>query len=121
MSPAELGDAILRATGGAGLRVADERDLQEQLAALLAAAGVAHQREAPLGPRSRVDFLVGGIVLEVKVGGGLSDLTRQVVRYAEHATVLGVLVVTTRRAHRDLPDQVLGKPLAVLCIGDLLL
>lgn len=121
MSPAELGAVLLAALGGAGLRVADERDLQEQLAGLLAAAGIAHQREARLGRRDRLDFLVGAVAVEVKTGGGLSELTRQIFRYVEHGAVQGVLVVTTRRAHRDLPDAVLGKPLAVLCIGDLLL
>lgn len=63
----------------------------------------------------------GGVAVEVKTKGGLSDLTRQVYRYAELASVSGVLVVTTKNMHARLPPEAMGKPVATLCLADYLL
>jgi hypothetical protein len=77
-------------------------------------------REHRLGPRDRVDLMVWldaahtrGIGIEVKVKGTTVALARQVMRYAEHPAIVGVVVVTTRHMHDCLPDTLNGKPVAV--------
>jgi len=107
---------------------ASERELQDAIGRALVALALPAIREAPLTPQDRVDFLVGsfplallpacGVALEVKVGGSLADLTRQLFRYAESPRVLSLLVVTTRSRHRNLPSTIAGKPLVVLCLSD---
>lgn len=82
---------------------------------------VGYRREVSLGRGCRVDFMIGSLAVELKVGGSLADLTRQLSRYAEKDDVSGILVVTTRQAHRYLPETLNKKPIAVLCLGDQLL
>lgn len=134
MTPDELADQLRARFAAAPPVCASEYDLQraigEHLRSLLAQpdhAGPIVTAEHRLTPQSRLDFYVralgapAGLVVEVKVDGSLSDLTRQLFRYAEHATVLGILVVTTRHRHRALPSLILGKPIGVLYLGDSML
>jgi hypothetical protein len=134
VTPADLADQLRARFGAAPPVCASEYDLQraigEHLRALLVRTdhtGPIVTAEHRLTPQSRPDFYVralgapAGIVVEVKVDGSLSDLTRQLFRYAEHAAVLGLLVVTTRHRHRALPSLILGKPIAVLYLGDSML
>lgn len=95
---------------------ANEAQLQEGIALVLHEEGIAFRREASLGPGDRPDFLLdGGIVIEVKVGGGLPALTRQVHRYAQFPSVAAILVVTTKMQHRGIgTDALAGKPVHVL-------
>lgn len=108
-----------------------EAALQACIADAFATIGdnLRYVREWRLSPRDRPDFGVWrfdamettSIAVEVKCKGGLSDLTRQVYRYAEHEAVAGILVVTTRNLHRGLPTVVLAKPCATLILADYLL
>ena len=100
---------------------ANEADLQARLAVELAALPVVVHREHRLDRASRLDFLVEGVAVEVKVGGTLAAVTRQLFRYADYPAVLGLLLVSTRYDHRRVPEVVLGKPCACLCLGDYLL
>jgi hypothetical protein len=73
-------------------------------------------REVELSPEDRIDFLVGGtlrIGVEVKVDGATSALVRQLQRYAQHETIAGLLVVSTRAHHRAVPSTLSGKPVVV--------
>lgn len=130
-------------------RTTTERDLQDAIAEALRTLpeGTRVRREHALTRRDRPDFYVvercpaceaaeretggpvhcqapsryRGVAIEVKTKGGLSDLTRQVFRYAELPAVGGVLVVTTKNMHDRLPAEAMGKPVAVLCLADYLL
>lgn len=92
---------------------ASEDELQEQLAAVLDAAGVPVTREVWLSPRDRIDLLAGDVGIEVKVKGKRTPL-EQLARYAESSWVAGLLLVTTRAAR--LPEQLHGKPVAVVSL-----
>ena len=93
-------------------RFTDEDDLQRGIARALEANGLSFQREKSLSRRDRPDFLLqGGLAIEIKIGGSLSDLLRQVARYAEHAEVRGVLVAGTPSWLPRLPATLAGKPL----------
>jgi len=109
-----------RVTALAGaLRFVTERGLQEDLAEMLAREGYAAIREKVLGPGERPDFFLpdSGIAVEVKVKGTMADLERQAGRYLAYPEVRGLLVVTTRATHRELPAEIDGKPVRVAWTG----
>lgn len=95
-------------------RHANETELQAGIASVLEGAGVAFEREVPLSANDRPDFLIGDVAVEVKTGGGLADALRQLDRYAKHARVQELILVTTRMTHRAVPDELRGKPLHVI-------
>lgn len=113
-----------------------ERYLQETIESKLrpcmsSRPGSAMRREYELGPEDRVDFFIQepnpthptvggpglrasiGLGIEVKVDGSLSALLRQLQRYAQHDSIDGLLVVSTRAHHRDLPATLSDKPVVV--------
>lgn len=103
----------------------DERGLQDVVEHVLDVGPWSCLRESPLGPRDRPDFLIGQqqhsgsgdalamlwLAVECKVGGSITQLTRQIDRYLAHEIVVGVLVVTTRMALIRLPTELRGKPI----------
>lgn len=102
----------------------DEADLQRQVAAVLAAAGVDADREV-LAEHGRYDLLVRAdgarVVLELKVSGSAPAVERQAQRYALTEDVDAVAVVTTsnRLANellRPEADTLGGKPFAVIVL-----
>ena len=97
----------------------NEKDLHVGIGHVLEAAFPgAVEREVPITKGSRLDFRVGAVVaVEVKIDGTLSELTRQVYRYAEIETLAGVVAVVGRARLRDLPDTMNGKPIAVVHLG----
>lgn len=79
-------------------RYGSEIQLHENLAKVLDEAGYRYTREHVLDARNRADFLVqGGIVIEVKVDGALSEALRQVDRYINLESVAGVILASTQR------------------------
>lgn len=131
MTPTTLRDHLAAHFGTHRPRTTTERDLQDAIEEALrtlpdTSGQLRTLREHALTRRDRPDFYVfeadaPGVAIEVKTKGGLSDLTRQVFRYAELPAVGGVLVVTTRNLHRNMPSEAMGKPVAVLCLSDYLL
>jgi hypothetical protein len=95
----------------------DEHQLQEGLAQALTLGGLPAEREVRLSARSRLDIRTGRVGIEVKVAGTADAALRQLRRYAEHPDLDALVLVTTRAAHRALPDQIGGKPLAVFYQG----
>lgn len=109
-----------------------EKELQEALAArlwpeaLLGAPITGYSRELRLDERNRIDFLVEinetiRVGVEVKIGGSLAALVRQLERYAKFPQIDQLLVITTKAQHHHIPTEINGKPV-VLCslIGDAL-
>lgn len=91
-----------------------ETALQDAIAACLTAASIPFEREVRLNAADRIDFVVAGeLGLEVKVDGGLSEVTRQIHRYAQVESLSELLLVTTRMRHLALPRAFNGKRLAV--------
>lgn len=93
-----------------------EEELQDGIAQILQSLGVEFSRETILdgAGRDRIDFLAGGIGIEVKIKGGLSDLTRQLFRYTRSPRIDELLVVSTRAALRRLPEKINGKRVGVV-------
>lgn len=105
---------VLRATR---FRFTTEADLQAGLAAAFARAGLAFEREARLGPKDRIDFLLaGGVGVEVKLDPNLAAVTRQLHRYAQHEAVGALVLVTSRLRLTNVPDMMHGKPLRAVAL-----
>lgn len=96
----------------------DEKECQTQIADWLAELlpGADISREHRLSAQDIPDFLVGTVIVEVKMNGARpAGISRQLERYAAHEQVTDVILVTNRAA--VLPATVGGKPLAVVSLG----
>ena len=92
-----------------------EYDLHALVEAALTRAGIECRHEVPLAPRCRIDFLCGGIGIEVKRGlPERARIRRQLARYAACGRVEALVLVTERAV--DLPDTLGGKPLRAVCL-----
>lgn len=97
-------------------RFADEYDLQDGVAEALRLAEVPFEREVKVRG-GRLDFLVEGFAVEVKVTCPRSDVERQARRYIEGGEVDGVLVVAMTPKHGALPKEIAGKPVEVVILA----
>ncbi|WZH36261.1 MAG: hypothetical protein PIR02_16055 [Microbacterium enclense] len=85
---------------------------------------VMYDREHHLDPHNRIDFLVTlrngpdhphvNVGVEVKIGGALAAVQRQLDRYAQFREIDELLLVTSRARHHGIPYEIYGKPV-VLC------
>lgn len=117
---------LAKALAGFQFRYTDEKQLQAGIAQALADLKVEFLAEVALTPGERLDFLVAdGIAVEVKTndskgGAALSSVTRQLWRYAKLDAVKEIVLVTTRSKHRDLPSDILGKPVHVVYLSGII-
>lgn len=108
---------VLDVIRGARFLWASEDDLQRGLADALEQAGFRVEREVRLNARDRIDLLVDGVGIEVKITGAWRDVERQLRRYLE-STVLNELVLVTAKAlHRRIPQGAVGRK--ALCVHQL--
>lgn len=92
---------------------AEEETLRDAIAGVLGGHAL---REAKLAEHERIDFLVGNVGVEAKVRGSVSEVTRQLFRYAESDLVAELVLVTTRFQHSRLPNLLREKPLTVVVL-----
>lgn len=93
-----------------------EEEICVEIANAFSRAGVPFRREFNLGSRSRADFWIQGIVVEVKKDRPPRvALLQQVARYASIEHVLGVVVVLERSV--PLPQQLHDKPIACVSLN----
>lgn len=86
-----------------------EKEYGDAIAAALTDARIPFEREFPLGGKA-VDFMVAGLAIELKIKGGLAEITRQISGYMEHDAVAGLLLVSTKMQHSGIPTTMSGKP-----------
>jgi len=108
---------IFDALGAVSFRFVTEAELQDGVATALCDARIRFEREVTLGPRDRIDFMVGRIGIEVKTDGSLAAVTRQLFRYAQHDRIDDLILVTAMRRHDQLPVRINGRKIAVCTIG----
>jgi hypothetical protein len=101
----------LRATSS--VMFTDEAGMQAHVESVLQVLGVDYRREAIMGPRDRIDFLVGAVGIECKIDHGRSALLRQLDRYAGHG-LEAIIVVLGKIALGDLPRELRGVPIYVV-------
>lgn len=96
-------------------RFNDEKDLQAGIEQVLQTADIEYQREYQFDAHNRVDFVVDGIVLEVKIKDSLTVAARQCYRYQRLPDVCGVMLLATPSWAKTcwLPEQD-GTPLMMV-------
>jgi hypothetical protein len=98
-------------------RFATEAQLQQAIAKLLTDSGIEHEAEVRLTPASRIDFMVGEIGIEIKVGHPLGSVVKQLHRYAQIERLKELLLITNRCRHSLIPETINGKRLEVVFLG----
>lgn len=95
------------------LPMRDEKATQARIAELL--ADLDARREVRLSDGDIIDLMVGGVGVEVKLRGSRVEILRQLERYAGHAAVRELLLVTGTAMR--LPPAIGGKPVRGLSLG----
>jgi len=101
---------------GYSFNFTDEKDLQEAIAQIFTEENIPFEREAAVIGQDRIDFKVGKIGIEVKVGFSFNDVVHQLHRYAKHESIDELMLVTTRTQHQ-MPDEINGKKLTTINLG----
>ncbi len=109
-------DEVIRALSNIRApQVQDEYDLHALAAYALQQERLDFIHEAPVGPRARVDFLVGGTAVELKRGRpDAKRLTAQLLRYATSPMVKDLVVVSEKSC--SLPEKLSGKQVRSLSL-----
>ncbi len=95
-----------------------EYDLHRLVMDTLSARGIPLQHEVPLAPRCRIDLLCGSVGIEIKRGKPVrARLVEQLTRYARCQQITALVLVAERSV--DLPRQLCGKPVQVICLNRL--
>lgn len=92
-----------------------ERDLQDLIAARLNVDE--SQREVRLNARDRIDFLIDGVGIEVKIAGARALVIEQLHRYAHCPEVESLILVTNRCRHCAIEATMNGKSVELLLMG----
>lgn len=78
--------------------------------------GVSLERERRLGPRDIPDFVMSGVVIEIKMNAAQPRaVIRQLARYAEYPEVEAVILASSRTV--ALPPSLAGKPVFNVSLG----
>lgn len=119
MTPEYLRELI----SGYRFRHQSEKELQEAVEQILTCEGFEFEREHRLTAMDRPDFFVIGslnVVIEIKVKGSSSEVSRQLLRYAKNPAVGEIILLTTRSQHYGMmPPTMNGKPVSVVVIRNL--
>lgn len=113
----KLLEDIVQALSRVSYRFNSEAELQDGIAIALDSAGLEHAREVVLTRRDRIDFMVGDVGVEVKIKGGITDLTSQLSRYAGLPQIAALVVVVGKNTLGNLPAEINGKPVHVVRIA----
>ena len=76
---------------------------------------IEHEREVRLAPGDIVDFMIGGVAIEVKIGGRKRSIYDQCERYCEHERVEALVLATS--VAMGFPPEIKGKPCYVASLG----
>ncbi len=85
-----------------------EATLQAQIERAFRERGVEYKREVRLSSHDRIDFLLEGIGIEVKIKGSAKAIFRQCQRYCAYDEIQALILVTGRSM--GLPESIQGKP-----------
>lgn len=107
---------IAQALRSVKFNYSNEIQLHEGIEAVLRQTGYDPQREVRLGERDRIDFLVGDVGIEVKIGGSAASAHRQLSRYAKHDEIGSLIFASTRRTHAN-DDLRVGKPVEFVVLN----
>lgn len=107
---------VVRLIEAARVPLTDEKQTQVAIAELLTANRIPFAREYRLSAEDIPDFLVADyLAVEVKIKGQPATFSRQLARYASHAQVSELVLVTGRAAR--MPETINGKRVLVASLG----
>lgn len=116
LHPSPEAERLIRLIGSARVDLSTEAAAQRGLARLFEADGVPHEAEVTLSAADRIDFLVGRVGVEVKIGQPRRAILRQLERYAGSDRLDELLLVSSApfpsggfRAH--------GKPVFIVSLS----
>ena len=108
----DVAEAIASVRCGACM---SEEELHALIARTLLSAGIDAQHEVCLGPRCRIDFMAGGVGIEIKKSRPQrAALIAQLTRYAACEQVGELLVIAPRGV--NLPRVIGGKRVMMLAL-----
>lgn len=116
-------EALIKEMSQYNFAYSNEDDLQRGIVQVLDGLGEPYEREHRLSKEDRIDFYfpVKKVGVEVKIDHPLSALTRQLMRYAQHEAIDGLLLVSGKLRLSNMPESMNGKPLRIhSLIGSLL-
>ncbi len=90
-----------------------EAQLQDEITRLFGWKRIPFERERRLNAKDRPDFMLGGTAVEVKIKSSRAAVLTQLHRYALCPEVAGIVLVSNRARHLDMPETLHGKPVAV--------
>lgn len=93
-----------------------EEELQSAVAGILTENNIEFERECRISGKDRIDFLIGSIGLEIKIGFSYSDVIRQLHGYAQAEQVETLMLLTSRLQH-VMPKEINGKTLCTVNIS----
>jgi hypothetical protein len=94
----------------------DAVTLQNGIKEMLLSHAIGYSRDVHLSLTDRPDLMVGGVAVEVRIGGLFASVLRQLTRYAQHEEVTGIVLVTCKASHRRMPKTLNGKPVVVVAL-----
>ena len=101
----------------ARIDLSTEKRAQADVEQVLAGAAIVFEREVRLGEGDVIDFLIGGVGLELKLRGARkTEVYRQLRRYARHDRVDALILAST--LSMGLPARVGGKDAYFVKLGE---
>ncbi len=97
------------------LSLSSELELQRQLEKLLKPLGPNFEKEVVLDKKNRVDFMLDGWAIEVKLKGSSRAIYRQCQRYCKFDKVKGLILITNKS--HGFPSLMNGKKIFVFPLG----
>lgn len=96
----------------------NEDELHRGIADVFTKNGVTFVHEKILSKKDRIDFLIGGVGIEIKVKGSPSAVARQVIDYLKYDEISEIILVTSRgMAAEYLREVVSEKKITILDIS----
>lgn len=109
-------DALSRLIGGCRVDLSTEAAAQRGLADLFRSHAVPFRAEVRLSDEDRIDFLVGTVGIEVKIGQSRRAILRQLDRYAQSPDIAALLLVSST-AFPSSGLDLRGKPVSVVSLS----
>lgn len=106
---------LVRFIGSRRWPLSDEKRLQATMAEEFAEAGIVAEREVHLGDGDIIDFMIGGVGIEVKIKGSKREMYRQCERYCSHEQLKSLILATN--VATGMPVTINEKPILVAMLS----
>jgi len=114
--PSPEAERLISLIGSARLDLSTEGAVQRGMARLFEEERVAYEAEVVLAPSDRIDFLIGRVGVEVKIGHPRRAILRQLERYAKSDRVDTLLLVSSA-PFPSAGFELRGKPVHIVSLS----